>query len=105
PSLSGTDPLSCILDAYHIVITKCVSDALPLLTLKQAYTGINYGKKGVNFMVALPQFRLPGKPDDLAQKVTNDFQPDEFISLIIHERQFLHFQLNTASFICNVLHQ
>jgi hypothetical protein len=46
-----------------------VSDALPPLTLEQAYSGVDYGKKGVDFTVALPRFRLPGKIDELANKV------------------------------------
>jgi arginyl-tRNA synthetase len=72
PSVLGTDPSSCILDAFRIAIAKRVSDALPPLTLEQAYTGVDYGKKGVDFTVALPRFRLPGKPDELAKKVITD---------------------------------
>jgi arginyl-tRNA synthetase len=33
------------------------------------------------------------------------FQPDDFVSSITHDRQFLHFQLNTASLIREVLNQ
>ncbi|KAG2133453.1 hypothetical protein BD769DRAFT_1638918 [Suillus cothurnatus] len=105
PSVLGTDPSSCILDAFRIAIAKRVSDALPPLTLEQAYTGVDYGKKGVDFTVALPRFRLPGKPDELAKKVITDFQPDDFVSSITHDKQFLHFQLNTSSLISEVLNQ
>jgi len=72
PSVLGTDPSSCILDAFRIAIAKRVSDALPPLTIEQAYTGVDYGKKGVDFTVALPRFRLPGKPDELAKKILTD---------------------------------
>ena len=127
PSVPGTDPSSCILDAFRTAIAKRVSDALPPLTLEQAYTGVDYGKKGVDFTIALPRFRLPGKPDELAKKVLTDvgrskyatfantlltpsssayqFQPDDFVSTITHDKQFLHFQLNTASLIREVLNQ
>ncbi|KAJ8588014.1 hypothetical protein M405DRAFT_769699, partial [Rhizopogon salebrosus TDB-379] len=105
PSVPGTDPSSCILDAFRTAIAKRVSDALPPLTLEQAYTGVDYGKKGVDFTIALPRFRLPGKPDELAKKVLTDFQPDDFVSSITHDKQFLHFQLNTASLIREVLNQ
>jgi arginyl-tRNA synthetase len=71
PKVSGTEPSSCILDAFRIAIAKRVSDALPPLTLDQAYSGVDYGKKGVDFTVALPRFRLPGKVDDLANKVVD----------------------------------
>ncbi|KIJ59969.1 hypothetical protein HYDPIDRAFT_139953 [Hydnomerulius pinastri MD-312] len=105
PHVPGTDPSSCILDAFRTAIAKRLSDRLPQLTLEQAYTGVDYGKKGVDFTVALPRFRLPGKPDELAKQVLADFQPDDFISSISHDKQFLHFQLNNASLIREVLNQ
>ena len=71
PILANTDPSTCILDSFRIAIAKIVSEALPPLTLEQAYNGINYGKKGVDFTVALPRYRLPGKVDELARQVTN----------------------------------
>ncbi|KAG2342380.1 hypothetical protein BDR05DRAFT_1026532 [Suillus weaverae] len=77
PSVLGTDPSSCILDAFHTAIAKCVLDVLPPLTIEQAYTGVDYGKKGIDFTVALPWFRLPGKPDELAKKVITDMQVSE----------------------------
>ncbi|KAH7890667.1 hypothetical protein F5I97DRAFT_1923166 [Phlebopus sp. FC_14] len=105
PHVPGTDPSSCVLDAFRTAIAKRISDALPPLTLEQAYSGVDYGKKGVDFTVALPRFRLPGKPDELARKVLADFQPDDFVSSITYDKQFLHFQLNNASLICEVLTQ
>lgn len=72
PHVSGTDPSSCVLDAFRIAIAKRISDRLPQLTIEQAYSGVDYGKKGVDFTVALPRFRLPGKPDELAKKVLED---------------------------------
>jgi len=69
PNVVGTDPSKCILDAFRISIAKRVAEALPPLTIEQAYMGVDYGKKGVDFTVALPRFRLPGKVDELASKV------------------------------------
>lgn len=69
PHVAGTDPSSCILDAFRTAIAKRLSDTLPSLTIEQAYTGVDYGKKGVDFTVALPRFRLPEKPEQLAAKV------------------------------------
>ncbi|KAF9226346.1 arginyl-tRNA synthetase [Gyrodon lividus] len=105
PHVPGTDPSSCILDTFRTAIAKRISERLPSLTIDQAYSGVDYGKKGVDFTVALPRFRLPGKPDELAKQVLADFQPDDFISSITHDKQFLHFQLNTASLIREVLNQ
>jgi arginyl-tRNA synthetase len=52
-----------------MAIAKRVADALPPLTLEQVYQGVDYGKKGVDFTIALPRFRLPGKVDVLAKTV------------------------------------
>lgn len=69
PHVPGTDPERCVLDAFRTAIAQRVADALPPLTVEQVYTGVDYGKKGVDFTVALPRFRLPGKVDELAAKV------------------------------------
>lgn len=74
PKVPNTDPSSCILDSYRIAIAKRVSDALPL-TIEQAYSAVDYGKRGEDFTIALPRFRLPGKPDELAAKVINGVSP------------------------------
>ncbi|KAF8438585.1 hypothetical protein L210DRAFT_3450366 [Boletus edulis BED1] len=105
PHVPGTDPSSCILDAFRTAIARRLSDRLPQLTIEQAYSGVDYGKKGVDFTVALPRFRLPGKPDELAKRVLEDFQPDDFVASITHDRQFVHFQLNSTSLIRQVLDQ
>ena len=68
PSIPDTQPSSAILDSYRIAIAKRLSDSLPL-TLEQAFSGVDYGKKGEDFTVALPRFRLPGKVDEVAKQV------------------------------------
>lgn len=75
------------------------------MTLQKAYDGVDYGKKGEDFTVALPRFRLPGKVDEVAAKVIENFQPDEWISTIVHDKAFLHFKLNTESMIHDILTQ
>ena len=69
PEVPGTDPTRCILDSFRIAIAKTIADALEPLTIEQVYQGVDYGKKGEDFTVALPRFRLPGKVDELAKKV------------------------------------
>ena len=68
PTVQGTDPSKCILESFRIAIAKRLSEALSL-SLEQAYAGVNYGKKGDDFTVALPRYRLPGNVDDIASKV------------------------------------
>ena len=69
PHVPGTEPERCILDSFRTAIAKLVSEALPSLSVDQVYTGVDYGKKGVDFTIALPRFRLPGKVEEHAKKV------------------------------------
>lgn len=67
-SYSPPDPSTCALDAFRTSIAERVAAALPPLTVEQAYSGVDYGKKGADFTIALPRFKL-GKPEDVAAKV------------------------------------
>jgi arginyl-tRNA synthetase len=69
PTAPNTYPSTCVLDSFRIAIAQRLSAALPPLTIEQAYEGVDYGRKGVDFTVALPRFRLPGKVNELASKV------------------------------------
>jgi len=69
PDVSGTDVSRAVLDSFKVAIAKRVADALPPLTVEKVYQGVDYGKKGVDFTIALPRFRLPGKVDVLAKTV------------------------------------
>jgi arginyl-tRNA synthetase len=76
PEVPGTDPARSALDSFRIAIAKKVADVFPQLTLAQVYDGVDYGKKGVDFTVALPRFRLPGKIDELAKQVIEKVRSD-----------------------------
>ena len=78
PHVPGTDPSKCVFDLFRTAIAQKVSEALPSLSLEQAYTGVDYGKKGVDFTIALPRFRLPGKVDELAAKVIDNVRVYSF---------------------------
>ncbi|KAJ7178691.1 hypothetical protein C8R43DRAFT_974133 [Mycena crocata] len=100
---STPDPSTCALDAFRTSIAKRVAAALPL-TEEQAYGGVDYGKKGVDFTIALPRFKL-GKVDEVAAKVIEQFQPDEYIESISADKAFLHFQCKSPTLIRDVLTQ
>ena len=122
PSVLGTDPSKFALESYRIAIAQTVGDALGL-TVEQVHPGVAWGKKGVDFTVALPRFRLPGKVDDLAKKVidsvrfslhsvqliTDDiavqFKPNDYIASIEYDKSFLHFMCNTDSLYRDILTQ
>ncbi len=83
PDVPGTDPSRAVLDSFKVAIAKRVADALPPLTVEQVYQGVDYGKKGVDFTIALPRFRLPSKVDVLAKTVVDQVcakqvTPDDF---------------------------
>ncbi|KAI0687524.1 arginyl-tRNA synthetase [Earliella scabrosa] len=105
PEVPGTDPTRCVLDAFRIAIAKIVADGLEQLTVEQVYQGVDYGKKGEDFTVALPRFRLPGKVDELAKKVLDKFQPDDWVESVTHDRAFLHFKCRTATLTRLILDQ
>ncbi|KAM5543606.1 hypothetical protein V8D89_002857 [Ganoderma adspersum] len=105
PEVPGTDPTRCVLDSFRIAIAKVVVNGLDTLTVEQVYQGVDYGKKGEDFTVALPRFRLPGKIDELAKKVLDKFQPDEWVESVTHDKAFLHFKCRTATLTRLVLDQ
>jgi len=121
PTVEGTDPSKCVLDSFRIAIAQKISEALPI-TLEQAFSGVDYGKKGEDFTVAVPRFRLPGKVNEIAEKViekvrlltlefqnrkTNEyqFQSDEWVESVVLDKSFLHFRVNTTNMIREVLDQ
>ncbi|KAF9445696.1 arginyl-tRNA synthetase [Macrolepiota fuliginosa MF-IS2] len=104
PAVPDTDPSRCVLDSYRTSIAQIVGDALGL-SVDQVYPGVQYGKKGVDFTVALPRFRLPGSVNDLAKKVIDKFQANDYVSTIQHDKAFLHFTLNTNNLARDVLTQ
>lgn len=69
-TLQAADPSKCVFDSFRIAIAHRLSDALPL-SLEQAYSGVDYGKKGEDFTVAVPRYRLPGNVDEIAAKVVD----------------------------------
>ncbi|KAF8969255.1 hypothetical protein BDZ97DRAFT_1796798 [Flammula alnicola] len=104
PVVPGTEPSKAVLDSFRIAIAKRLSETLPL-TLEQAYSGVENGKKGEDFTVAIPRFRLPGKVDEIGAKVIENFQPDEWIEAVALDKAFLHFRVNTTNMIREVLNQ
>ncbi|KAJ6523382.1 hypothetical protein B0H10DRAFT_2172137 [Mycena sp. CBHHK59/15] len=99
-----TNQLRAGLESFRTSIAERLSETLPL-TFEQAFAGVDYGKKGEDFMVALPRFRVPGKVAEIAATIIEGFQPDEWIESIIFDRSFLRFRVNTTNMICKVLNQ
>lgn len=77
PEIAGTDPDRCILDSFRAAIAELVSEAILDIPLEKAYEAIEYGKKGEDFTIALPRFRLKVKVDELAKKIIG------YVSLVL----------------------
>ncbi|KAJ7677323.1 hypothetical protein B0H17DRAFT_1079373 [Mycena rosella] len=101
---SSPDPSTSVLDVFRTSIAERVAAALPPLTVEQVYAGVDYGKKGADFTIALPRFKL-GKVDEVAAKVVAQFQPDEYIESITPDKAFLHFQCTSTTLIREILTQ
>lgn len=71
PPVEGTDPSRCVLDAFRISAATRISKSLNI-PLTDAFAGVDLGKKGNDFTVAVPRFRLKTKPDELAKKIVSD---------------------------------
>ena len=87
---SPPDPSTCALDAFRYSIAERVAAALPPLTVDQVYSGVDYGKKGVDFTIALPRFKL-GKVEDVAAKVVSQVS---FHFRVRSQLQFIHIVQN-----------
>ena len=69
PHVAATDPERSVLDLFKVAIAQAIVDGIPTLTVEQVYDGVDFGKKGNDFTVALPRFKLRGKPDAFAKQV------------------------------------
>ncbi|GJJ11927.1 hypothetical protein Clacol_006165 [Clathrus columnatus] len=106
PHIPGvTEPQLCILDAFRTSIARQIVGVFPELTIEKVYDGVDYGKKGADFTVALPRFKLKGKPDELVKKFTEAFKPDTWVESVTATAPFLHFQVNTSTLNRQVLNQ
>ncbi|KAG8811869.1 hypothetical protein FRC18_003229, partial [Serendipita sp. 400] len=106
PAVEGTEPDRCALDAFRIAIASKLIQVFPSITLSQAYTGVDYSKKDSDFTVALPRFKLGGKPAEHAAKFKEAFVSDEWIeSVETNNAGFLMFKCNPEGLARKVLTQ
>ena len=114
---------SYCLDTFRRVIATQLSRSFAI-PVETAYEGVDLGKKGVDFTVAVPRFRLAEEPAILIQKVLDktsqirddrsrffsnflplQFKPDEFIESIRADGVFLHYRCHTSNLIRDCLLQ
>ncbi|KAG8869832.1 hypothetical protein FRB97_000693 [Tulasnella sp. 331] len=103
PKIPNTDPERYPLDAFRISVAASVHKGLPAIPLDKAYEGVDINRKGVDFSIAIPRFKLGGKPDVWAKKVEESFVGDDYIESVKAEGAFLTFTARTQSVLKNVL--
>lgn len=105
PTIPGTEPNRCVIDAFRTAIAQKITKTFPNVPLEKAYEGVDYSKKDSDFTVALPRFKLGGKPQDLSAKFKEEFTPDEWVESVEAVGAFLTFRCNTKTLAEKVLCQ
>lgn len=91
PLIEGTDISRAPLDLFRTAVAVQINRAIPTLALEKIFDGVDILRKEGDFTVAMPRFRLGGKPDDWASKVVQSFKPDECIESVKQVGPFLYF--------------
>ncbi|KAJ3966564.1 arginyl-tRNA synthetase [Lentinula raphanica] len=104
PVSPAVDPETCCLDSYRLAIATQISSSLDI-PLNIAYEGVDYGKKGIDFTVAIPRFRLKEKPAALADKVISEFSPNSHLQSATRDGIFVHYVCHTQNLIQTALKQ
>ncbi|PPQ80391.1 hypothetical protein CVT25_001708 [Psilocybe cyanescens] len=94
-----------VLDSYHADTVECAA-----AHVRAGVCGSRLGKKGKDFTVALPRFRIARKLEETAANYkdstrthTAQFQLDEWVESVMIYRSFLRFRMNTTNMIREVL--
>ncbi len=68
PHIADADVENSPLDVFKIAIAAQVSKILDL-PIDIVYGGVDFGKKGADFTIAVPRFRIKAKSAELVTKV------------------------------------
>lgn len=103
-SFEGLEPY--FIDDCRRTIARALSLCLEV-DFETARAGVDVGKKGVEFTVALPRFRLKAKPQDSALHVQEHFSqhPEPLIEQVHTNGVFAHFTLHQGVLVRRVLDQ
>lgn len=97
PNLPGADIKRAPLDSFRLAIAQHVASSLDV-DLSAAFAAVGTGKIG-DYTVAVPRFKLPGKPAEISDKAVAAFKPNVFLSKVEAKGPFLHYFLNDKTLI------
>ncbi|GAA6042570.1 hypothetical protein JCM8097_003136 [Rhodosporidiobolus ruineniae] len=97
------------LDVFKLATAHYIQSVWPEVTLDKAFEGVESGKTGKNvmgdFVVAVPRFRLKGKPNDLAEQLVAAFQPTPYLASAVAHGAFVSFSVQLPALTSLVLSQ
>lgn len=103
PLIPATDPTRAPLDLFKTAVAVHLNRAIPTVSVEKFYEGVEGQRKENDFTVAIPRFRLGGKPDQWIKQVVDSFEPDEYIESVNSSAPFLFFQARTSTLVRQIL--
>ncbi len=97
PNIPGVDTKRSPLDNFRLAIAQHISSSLDV-NIEAAFAAVGTGKIG-DYTVAVPRFKLSGKPAEISEKAAAAFKPNEFLSSVEAKGPFLHYFLNDKTLI------
>lgn len=71
PHIEGADPIRNPLDAFRLDIASQLAKLLGL-EFEKVYDAVLTSTKMADFSVAVPRFKLPGKPADVSERIARE---------------------------------
>ncbi|TDL16729.1 arginyl-tRNA synthetase [Rickenella mellea] len=95
-----------VFDLFKEAVAKHISRSFSI-SIEVAFAGVDIGKRGHDFTIAVPRFRLKQAPVELVSKAVDEasFVSDEYLEEIIADGTFLHYYCRTTTLTRLVLEQ
>lgn len=91
PTIPGTNYDRVPIDAFRASVAQRVATAWDE-DVSKVFAGVDAGKRGADFAVAVPRFKK-GNPAEWIAAVVDSFKPDNAIESVTAEGPFLMFQM------------
>ncbi|GAA5980906.1 hypothetical protein JCM11641_005480 [Rhodosporidiobolus odoratus] len=111
PLIPQDYPTTPALDLFKLAAAEYIVTVLGQdgVTVDKAFEGVESGKTGKNamgdFMVAVPRFRLKGKPQEIAERLVKEFKPTPYLATISSQGAFISFTVDLTALSTLVLSQ
>lgn len=96
PQVAEADFDNSPLDVFKVAIASQVATILDI-SIDTVFDGVDFGKKGEDFTIAVPRFRIKTPNDKLVAKIAAEFVPNEYVESVRGDKNFVHFNLKTTT--------